>query len=299
MATATAYISGTVYCDTYPIQYADVILTRYVEGVTSTIPQYHQITDKNGSFYITFPKEKLPREMEVYGVQVSRDGCFSKQVPSLLNIGDFISTGNTITIESNNRVATYESLYALGCLALGNSTSTQCLTYEKVATATATLITTTTEGGTSEYTGDVPTDIRIAGSHSQKEALLLSEILSRSGSTVNTPPTISISTGTTTPTVTVTIKGSINRINAAAGIYNIQLRATCSQTLTGSLELTVQGDYYIENTVCAWEVPMTVGSTQGVATSANFTSTSTPSNLSIDNVIIVTNSTGYNINLKY
>lgn len=50
MATATAYISGTVYCDTYPIQYADVILTRYVmeDEVTSTIPQYHQITDKKG-----------------------------------------------------------------------------------------------------------------------------------------------------------------------------------------------------------------------------------------------------------
>lgn len=219
-------------------------------------------------------------------------------MPSLLNIGDFISTGNTITIESNNRVATYESLYALGCLALGNSTSTQCLTYEKVATATATLITTTTEGGTSEYTGDVPTDIRIAGSHSQKEALLLSEILSRSGSTVNTPPTINTGT-TTTPTVTVTITGYINRISAAAGIYNIQLRATCSPTLTGSLELTVQGDYYIEKTVCAWEVPMTVGSTQGVATSASFTSTSTPTNLSIDNVIIVTNTTGKNIILDY
>ncbi len=38
-----------------------------------------------------------------------------------------------VVLTSTKRVATYESLYALGCTTLGNSASTKCLTYEKIA----------------------------------------------------------------------------------------------------------------------------------------------------------------------
>lgn len=239
------YLVGKVTCDGYPLQWATVTPFYISGGTTHYIDNKSLITDKNGNYSVNIAFLSSWSESARRGVKVTRDGCSDKVAyaappssstattppssstatatvmatasalatappsPATPKPDTGITSAVTINVAltSTKRVATYASLYALGCETLGNSTQKRCLTYRM--------------GG-----GD---DIKIAGTHSQDELVLLSEILCNTGST-------SSSGSTDTYTIDVSVVPSMSTLSVNA--YTLASITTGSVTLNITVKYT-------------------------------------------------------------
>ena len=156
------YLVGKVTCDGYPLQWATVTPFYISGGTTHYIDNKSLITDKNGNYSVNIAFLSSWSEDARRGVKVTRDGCSDKvayaappssstattppssstatatvmaTASALATAPPSPDTGITsavtinVALTSTKRVATYASLYALGCETLGNSTQKRCLTY--------------------------------------------------------------------------------------------------------------------------------------------------------------------------